>query len=651
MAAAGHAPPGRPFSALGALIVVWASLAMVPHPTPGAAGGAGWKRADTEHFLLFSNASDRATRKVALRLEKLRLILSHFFQDIEVRSPVPTYIYIFRNASTFQPFNPWAERSPTATAGFFSPGVNANRAAINIGLPGAPYGTVYHEYVHYIIHNNFIGVPLWLDEGLAEYYSTFRSNKKIAEIGRPVADHVHWLIHHRLIPLPVLFSITRDSPQYHGDSKSGIFYAESWALVHYLLRGNPVRTPQTVHFLELLDRGSPVDEAFQAAFGVTYQELLIELLQYVTADDLSGRASFPFTRTNISDLGFQAKVRIEPLRPSDALCRLGDLLAHTQPEKTREAGELFAEARSLDPSSPLPYAGLGELSLARKEYHQAAALLAQAMDRDPHNALYPLLRGEAYLMQVARTLPPLLPGQFRIPAHPPLLDQARRMFRASLAIDPGRGHAYARLGESFLIGTQDAVPGIQALETAHRLLPKETNVVYNLVLLSLDRGERDKARALVEEVLAPIAPPAQTASARALVLDAHLAHLEKLIAGDEIPEALALIRKLLPRLPDREPRSLAARQRDQPGPITQRSLLQGQSRRALQLFPEDDRDARQRWLENLQSQCDHTELCDRLENMLDKLQDMEGPHQEAPAAPSSFLRPPTQGAMDPAAPR
>ena len=34
---------------------------------------------------------------------------------------------------------------------------------------------VFHEYAHYLIHRNLDAAPpMWLDEGLAEFFSTFR---------------------------------------------------------------------------------------------------------------------------------------------------------------------------------------------------------------------------------------------------------------------------------------------------------------------------------------------------------------------------------------------------------------------------------------------------------------------------------------------
>ncbi len=37
-----------------------------------------------------------------------------------------------------------------------------------------------------------------------------------------------------LLPLATLFTVDYNSPYYHEENKGSIFYAESWALTHYL---------------------------------------------------------------------------------------------------------------------------------------------------------------------------------------------------------------------------------------------------------------------------------------------------------------------------------------------------------------------------------------------------------------------------------
>src|SRR5262249_16193790 len=64
-------------------------------------------------------------------------------------------------------------------------------------------------------------VPLWLNEGLAEYYSTFTVDNGVPSVGKPIESHIDWLRTHRLIPLAELFATTHASRDYHeGDRQA-----------------------------------------------------------------------------------------------------------------------------------------------------------------------------------------------------------------------------------------------------------------------------------------------------------------------------------------------------------------------------------------------------------------------------------------------
>ena len=60
-------------------------------------------------------------------------------------------------------------------------------------------------------------------------------------IGR-VIEQPHPELRERFIPLPELMAVRHDSPLYNEGDRRSIFYAESWALLHYLLMGSPSGT-------------------------------------------------------------------------------------------------------------------------------------------------------------------------------------------------------------------------------------------------------------------------------------------------------------------------------------------------------------------------------------------------------------------------
>src|SRR5207244_12348069 len=99
---------------------------------------------------------------------------------------------------------------------------------------------VFTEYAHLLMRNSGRGIPLWLNEGLAEYFSTFllESNGREAIVGRPMAVHLA-LLNQRLMPVSELLAVGPASPMYNEGDRRSIFYAEAWALTHYLLIARP----------------------------------------------------------------------------------------------------------------------------------------------------------------------------------------------------------------------------------------------------------------------------------------------------------------------------------------------------------------------------------------------------------------------------
>src|SRR4029450_12049904 len=95
-------------------------------------------------------------------------------------------------------------------------------------------------------------------------------DKKI-RLGRAIGEHVALLNERRFLPLEQLFAVTTESKEYNEVEKQGVFYAESWALVHYMMLGPPDRKNRFVEFLNGLNKGTPAPEGFERIFQTDLQ--------------------------------------------------------------------------------------------------------------------------------------------------------------------------------------------------------------------------------------------------------------------------------------------------------------------------------------------------------------------------------------------
>ena len=248
-----------------------------------------WKRVRTAHFEAVSNAPVEKVSEILAQLEAFHRYLVTDILELKTASPVPTVVFIFKDAGAFSRFKPRrADGSKVdAVAAYFGEGPDMNHIVMPIKLEGVTaLQLIYHEYYHYVIHRNFPGIPTWVDEGLAEFFSTYEVDTVSGQcnIGRPIDNHILWLREEKLLPLDQVLTQDGSLRLLNGKDRRRIalFYAQSWALVHYLMISDSTkRQPQLKEYLEAVKKGLTAEEAVQAAFRMTLADLQRELKAYV----------------------------------------------------------------------------------------------------------------------------------------------------------------------------------------------------------------------------------------------------------------------------------------------------------------------------------------------------------------------------------
>src|SRR5688572_13185080 len=214
-----------------------------------------WISVRSRNFFLIGDAGEKDIRLVATKLEQFRDVFSRILGGMKISSPVPTTVIVFKNDKSYKPFKIGAD-----VPAYFQPGEDVNYITLTreqIGADEDKFRLIFHEYVHLLIDNTIVKTPAWYNEGLAEYYSTFMlADDRRAVLGRVIPGYVLFLRDQKLLPLRTLFAVDRSSPYYNEKDKGNVFYAQSWAVVHYLIVGNKgLRRTQMTRFLELLVAG------------------------------------------------------------------------------------------------------------------------------------------------------------------------------------------------------------------------------------------------------------------------------------------------------------------------------------------------------------------------------------------------------------
>src|SRR5215204_5377544 len=364
---------------VAALVVLLAAQAAAAKDT--------WTSVRSQNFFLVGNASEKEIRQVATRLEQFREVFTKLFTNVKFNTPMPTTVVVFRNDSAYKPFKPVVDGKVSEVAGYFQPGDDVNYITLTPDRGSGvenPYGTIYHEYTHLLV-NNSLGAgeaPAWFNEGLAEYYSTFfiEDDRKV-HLGRLIDYHIYRLREQKMLPLAQLFDVTQYSLQRNKHNVRSLFYAESWALMHYLILGNDgKRLPQLGEFLALTKKGVPTEEAVKRAFQTDTATLEKELQKYVQAYSFVGK-----TVTFDRKLEFDSQMTAAPLTDAQAEAYLGDLLLHIN--RPDDAATRLRHALDLDPTSVMARTSLGMARFRQKRDAEAILYLREAAAAGANNYL------------------------------------------------------------------------------------------------------------------------------------------------------------------------------------------------------------------------------------------------------------------------
>ncbi|HEX7955694.1 MAG TPA: DUF1570 domain-containing protein, partial [Pyrinomonadaceae bacterium] len=424
------------------LLFLLVALAAASTPPRGAraekkAAGGGWVSVRSQNFLVEGGARERDLRRVAARLEEYRAAFSRLLSGEHFDAGVPTAVVVFPDDAAYAPFQPLLRgRAARGVSGYFQPGADVNY--ITVALEGgADDPTLLHEYAHLLVNNHFSAAPLWLKEGLAEFYSTARvsGDGRRLKLGEPPAQRVLQLRRSaELIPLATLFAVDQGSPFYSESGKRGLFYAQSWALVHYLSEARGGGREALARFTSLLAGGAPVGEALRGAYGAGTPEVEAGLAAYVRA----GR--YPSAASDYAlPLDFEDSLSARPLSEAEVAARLGDLLLHT--DRHDEAEGYLKRAVELDPRLGAARVSFGALRLRQGRHAEAREQLRRAVEADPSSHLAHYFLADALNREGATGQA----DEFTFKEFEERTDEIRAELRRAMGLAPGFVETYKLL--------------------------------------------------------------------------------------------------------------------------------------------------------------------------------------------------------------
>jgi hypothetical protein len=239
---------------------------------PPERGGARWFELTSDHFVFYTDVPVDEVRPQIERFEMLRSALGEVgFPGAHARRAA---VIVFGDAGDYGMF------APPRSAGLFYPGLpRALERQPTLVVQAARVEQTRRRFVHEMVHELMFGAfgetPPWLNEGLADYFSTMAIESGEIVLGAPVPERAI-----SLSLLPTIDEIThaeheRFSPERSDSLTVSRYYAGAFALVHLLRNGPDVYRERFDVMARALGEGRP----FSAAWATAMRDLDAETFE------------------------------------------------------------------------------------------------------------------------------------------------------------------------------------------------------------------------------------------------------------------------------------------------------------------------------------------------------------------------------------
>jgi len=470
----------QPSSCLRVLTVAWFAILFF--------GGScfalrheNWIEVKSPHFTIYSNAGEHEGRKVAREFEQIRAMFEQNFPKLRVDFGKPTIAYVLKDENSLKLLIPHygQDKNAMKIAGFYRSSFDKNYAIVRTDVTGTgsnPYHVMYHEWAHGLFRLNYRGLPLWLDEGLAEYWGGSNIDNKEGRVGMADVRQIRVLQQNRFLPLATLLSIDRTSPLYNTQDHAGVFYAESWAVVHYFSLAPEVRDQHLLDkFLAALqDTDDPI-EAANRSFGDL--KTAGEKVESYTRQPAFLYQKF-LLNSEIDEKSFSAR----KLSPAEGLVAQADYLLHSN--HLPEAIEILHEAETMDPKTPRVHDSLGYYHFQQSDFDHASKEFDLALAADPNDPTVYLFR--AYILNRK--------SGYTKEATPQIIANLEKV----VALEPNFAAAHAFLSVAYAQTRETRSKALKAAKTALDLEPGNFAYYIDVGRALLANGDTTGAKRIGE---------------------------------------------------------------------------------------------------------------------------------------------------------
>ena len=255
---------------------------------PRALAAAQTFSLDTPHYQVQTDISPAFAQLVAKHMEAIFLEYSSLFRNYgQVTSKFRVIVYgheaDYRQAI---PQGYWG------SAGIFISASQVLVAHAEKRTTEDVLRTLYHEGFHQFMFEAVAqDSPVWVNEGIAEYFSNATWNGRTFALGEVPAIQLY-VIQQKIkngscLPFARLFRLTSEewrSASAGDQRQAGLLYTEAWSVVHFLVHAENGRYSSMLdRYLKAVSQGQGFESALTDVFGKDYGQFEQSWARYVMA--------------------------------------------------------------------------------------------------------------------------------------------------------------------------------------------------------------------------------------------------------------------------------------------------------------------------------------------------------------------------------
>jgi len=352
-----------------------------------------WVQVQTPHFIVTSDGGEKVARRVADQFEQLRWTIQSNLPNARTDTGIPIRVLAARNSQSFATLFPEfpVDKRRAQPNGQMVVGREKTYIGLRTNVSGsAAYEDIYQAYAKSALRRSYRNLPPWLEEGYINVFGSLVINETGTRMDKPNPEDLSVLWESPLLPLDIVLGADRSSAYYSSGEKDTVYFAESRALVHFLLSDPQISGAKVLdQFLSQIASGAGALQAARQSFG-DLNQLQNKLEAYVKQSTSSSHsATLPRggdaagaarTLSPAESEALFADFAAKRGKNEDAQDKLEDALKQDPALSDAEASfgflmlredaldeseKHFQRAAQLDPTSVLAYYGLGEVALAR----------------------------------------------------------------------------------------------------------------------------------------------------------------------------------------------------------------------------------------------------------------------------------------------